>query len=213
MKWKPWKKSKKVKKEPVIPQTYFFGGQVVVGVPLPAFCEPSARLLQNLAGLEQSYIKLLLHRDSEEDNKTGNMFWRIAKAHEEMKDYVLKEMPQASHIFFLDYDIDVPPETIMIMLAYDADIISHSYPDRFGTIANSATGEVCKIREGTGCLLVKRHVLEKFSFLEGIEKDGHIGDDKRFWDWALQQEKEGKLKVVRLDNILDLIHYNYNESE
>jgi hypothetical protein len=163
--------------------------KIAVGVDMPFNCDVSRRLQYNLSMLEPTFCKLLI---CQEDNE-GNDNWRIAKAHEDIRKLFINQIVEATHLLFLAYDIDVPPETITVMLSRNADVVYNSYDN---------------IEDGMGCILIKREILEQYSFVGGMTKDGMITDSELFLRWA----KFKKLKVAKLKNILQIIHYDYAES-
>lgn len=153
-------------------------GIVWVGITLPTNFKRTFRFNLNLDKLN-NMEKLIL---SEEDYKIGNKLFRIAKARDEIVKLFLQS--NATHILFLDSDEDIPQDTINILLKYNADVVS----------------------QGKDFILIKKDVLQRYSFLNGMELYGRIKDEELFLKWVRKQKD---LKLVELDNAIDVIHYSY----
>lgn len=155
-------------------------GTVWVGITLPVDFKRTFRFNLNLDRLN-NMEKLIL---SQEDCQVGNSFFKIAKARDKIVELFLQS--NATHILFLGNDVDIPQDTINILLKYNVDVVS----------------------QGENCVLVKKNVLMKYSFLSGIKLDGKTSDITLFLKWVRKQKD---LKLVELDSVINVIHYSYEE--
>lgn len=100
---------------------------------------------------------------------------------------------KATHIFFIDSDMNFPPDTLKRLLAHDKDIVTVEYnrrrlpPESVTTpLEERSETELYKARNiGGGCLLIKLSVFEKLEkpwFNFGRGKDGMVvmGEDTWF---------------------------------
>lgn len=108
---------------------------------------------------------------------------------------------KADYLFFLDSDMDIPPDTITRLLSHDKDIIGANYRKRTENIVFSGVENVNKPEDltdhgllpamliPTGCLLIKMAVFENlpkpyFLFalrdFEGKEEKSIFGEDYVF---------------------------------
>jgi hypothetical protein len=158
-------------------------GIVWVGISLPFNFKRTFRFNLNLDKMNLME-KLILHQESEEDTKVGNRLWRIAKAYDDINRLFLQS--NATHVLFMGFDEDIPQDTINILLKYNADVVS----------------------QGKDFIFVKKNVLMRYAFLNGMKLDGRIKCEKLFLRWVRKQKD---LKLVELDNIIYVVHYSYED--
>lgn len=114
----------------------------------------------------------------------------------------------ASHLWIIDEDVDVPPLALRELLALDADLSSGVYPFHnrrelmmFGHmhkdqeylfspkdlnyVTKTVIGDAEKVGGGSGCMLIKRHLLE--TGLRFVNPEGR-GPDVYFWH-RVQKER------------------------
>ncbi|AAV89252.1 glycosyl transferase family 2 [Zymomonas mobilis subsp. mobilis ZM4 = ATCC 31821] len=108
---------------------------------------------------------------------------------------------KADYLFFLDSDMDVPPDTLIRLLSHNKDIIGANYRKRSEDIGYAGVEKVKKSDDltdhgllpamliPTGCILIKMSVFDKLSkpyFLfalreyEGSEQKSLFGEDYVF---------------------------------
>lgn len=191
--------------------------KVLIGIPIHLTQEIPKELKQDLARLRGNF-DILFMRDLPEDAYKGDRVYRIAKARERIRREFLTG--DYSHLLFLDSDIGFPAETLEILLAYDADIVTHRYPGKFKIARKiKATkfqlGEpVCEldgkgglsVLTGLGCSLIKRRVLEKIDFIEDLEEENDLGEDILF---RYKVRKNG-FTIIDLKDKLELKHLPYD---
>jgi len=119
----------------------------------------------------------------------------------------------ASHLFIVDADIEIPPHTIETLLRHDVDVASgvypyHNFKDCHAMMGGRMNNKECgffiprdwnymkglvmgdeyPVSAGTGCLLVKRRVFQrhhpKIKPLRFDKKGGQCGADVYFWKRA-----------------------------
>lgn len=120
----------------------------------------------------------------------------------------------ASHLFIVDADVEIPPHTLETLLRHDVDLASGVYPFHnfetchammFGRMGpndpcgffiprdweymkDQVFGEEFPVSGGTGCFLVKRRVFGRYSAkikpLRFTRKGGKCGGDVYFWKRA-----------------------------
>lgn len=124
-----------------------------------------------------------------------------------IEDYV---KTSATHLFMVDADVEVPPHAIETLVRHDVDVASGVYPFHnfknsrammFGRMGNNPCGffiprnwdymkeqvfgEEFPVSGGTGCMLVKRRVFNRYhpkiAPLRFDKKDGKCGADVYFW--------------------------------
>lgn len=182
-----------------------FTGRVVVGIILPLQREMSNRLIMNLAPMEPFFAHLLISTLNEKDE--GTIQWKEAQQYESMRQFLKWKCNDVyhfypTHLFLLAPNLDIPPEMIPVLLTnYEADIVCHSYPE---------LGIDKKVKRGLGCIMIRANVLERFSFTENTTKNSIVDIGEIFWKWVNTQKD---LKVIELDDVFNLIPYNYDESD
>lgn len=117
------------------------------------------------------------------------------------------EMPESSHLMFIDADIGWEPWHLLVLLNRDVDVIGGLYPMKtmpIKWVVNGFTGaeegtdglqEVSKA--GTGFLLMKKHVFEKMNSHPAVKRyNNDIGLDpkydqylKTYFDTAVRQNR------------------------
>lgn len=173
--------------------------KLLIGIPIHLNQEIPKQLKQDLANLKGDF-DILFMRDAPDEEYLGDRIFRIAKARENLRKWALKE--KYTHLLFLDSDISFPSETIEVLASQDGDIVSHSYPDK----TNKS-----KISLGLGCTLIKREVLEKCSFIEGISEEGNFNPDGQGEDILFREKaKSAGFKIIDLDGKLEIKHLGYD---
>ena len=119
----------------------------------------------------------------------------------------------ASHLFIVDADVEIPPHTLETLLTLDVDLASGVYPFHnfnkcrammFGRMGDNecgffhprdwkymeglVMGEDEPVSGGTGCILIKRRVFKRYhpkvAALRFTKKGGKCGADVYFWKRA-----------------------------
>lgn len=121
-----------------------------IGVVLPSrgliFSQTAEEILRNLKGIDHKIF--FSHKRP------------IPECFEEPTRRALKDK-SITHIWFVEDDMVLPPDTLLDMIDEDANVVTCDYPitkDGRGSVFCDDAGNV--IFCGTGCLLVKREVLD-----------------------------------------------------
>ena len=132
------------------------------------------------------------------------------------------EMPESSHLMFIDADIGWEPWHLLVLLNRDVDVIGGLYPMKtmpIKWVVNGFTGaeegtdglqEVSKA--GTGFLLMKKHVFEKMNSHPAVKRyNNDIGLDpkydqylKTYFDTAVRQNRYYSEDWTMCENWRDL---------
>ena len=132
------------------------------------------------------------------------------------------EMPESSHLMFIDADIGWEPWHLLVLLNRDVDVIGGLYPMKtmpIKWVVNGFTGaeegtdglqEVSKA--GTGFLLMKKHVFEKMNSHPAVKRyNNDIGLDpkydqylKTYFDTAVRQNRYYSEDWTACENWRDL---------
>lgn len=132
------------------------------------------------------------------------------------------EMPESSHLMFVDSDIGWEPWHLLVLLNRDVDVIGGLYPMKtmpIKWVVNGFTGaeegpdglqEVSKA--GTGFLLTKKHVFEKMNSHPAVKRyNNDIGLDpkydqylKTYFDTAVRQNRYYSEDWTMCENWRDL---------
>jgi len=169
--------------------------RILIGIPIHHSQPIPERLLKDLTNLKGEF-EILFMRDLEEEEFKKDRVYRIALARERLRKYTLGK--GFTHLFFIDTDISFPSETLEVLLSYDGDLISHSYPSKIKREE--------MVTEGLGCTLIKRTVLEKCSFLRDGMDFKLEGEDIQF----RRQVKENGFKIINLNGKLKIEHLPYD---
>jgi hypothetical protein len=132
------------------------------------------------------------------------------------------EMPESSHLMFIDADIGWEPWHLLVLLNRDVDVIGGLYPMKtmpINWVVNGFNGaeegtdglqEVSKA--GTGFLLMKKHVFEKMNSHPAVKRyNNDIGLDpkydqylKTYFDTAVRQNRYYSEDWTMCENWRDL---------
>jgi hypothetical protein len=117
------------------------------------------------------------------------------------------DMPEATHLFFVDADIGWEPWHLLVLLNRDVDVIGGLYPMKtmpikwvvngFDGAEEGADGLQEVSKAGTGFLLMKKHVFEKMNGHPAVKQyKNDIGLDpkydkhlKTYFDTAVRQNR------------------------
>lgn len=117
------------------------------------------------------------------------------------------DMPDATHLFFVDADIGWEPWHLLVLLNRDVDVIGGLYPMKTMPIkwvvngfdgAEEGTEGLQEVsKAGTGCLLMKKHVFAKMNSHPAVKQyKNDIGLDPKFdqylktyFDTAVRQNR------------------------
>jgi hypothetical protein len=117
------------------------------------------------------------------------------------------DMPEATHLFFVDADIGWEPWHLLVLLNRDVDVIGGLYPMKtmpikwvvngFDGAEEGADGLQEVSKAGTGFLLMKKHVFEKMNSHPAVKQyKNDIGLDpkydkylKTYFDTAVRQNR------------------------
>ena len=117
------------------------------------------------------------------------------------------DMPEATHLFFVDADIGWEPWHLLVLLNRDVDVIGGLYPMKtmpikwvvngFDGAEEGADGLQEVSKAGTGFLLMKKHVFEKMKSHPAVKQyKNDIGLDPKFdqhlktyFDTAVRQNR------------------------
>lgn len=111
------------------------------------FSQTADEILQNLASVKHEFF--FSHQKP------------IPDCFEEPTRAALKDK-SITHLWFVEEDMKLPPDTLRTMLSKDLAVVTADYPintDKRGAVFRDAGGKI--LITGTGCLLVKRAVFEE----------------------------------------------------
>ena len=132
------------------------------------------------------------------------------------------EMPESSHLMFIDADIGWEPWHLLVLLNRDVDFIGGLYPMKtmpikwvvngFEGAEEGADGLQEVSKAGTGFLLIKKHVFEKMNSHPAVKRyNNDIGLDpkydqylKTYFDTAVRQNRYYSEDWTMCENWRDL---------
>jgi len=132
------------------------------------------------------------------------------------------EMPESSHLMFIDADIGWEPWHLLVLLNRDVDFIGGLYPMKtmpikwvvngFEGAEEGADGLQEVSKAGTGFLLIKKHVFEKMNSHPAVKRyNNDIGLDpkydqylKTYFDTAVRQNRYYSEDWTACENWRDL---------
>jgi hypothetical protein len=132
------------------------------------------------------------------------------------------EMPESSHLMFIDADIGWEPWHLLVLLNRDVDVIGGLYPMKTMPIkwvvngfngAEEGTDGLQEVsKAGTGFLLMKKHVFEKMNSHPAVKRyNNDIGLDpkydqylKTYFDTAVRQNRYYSEDWTMCENWRDL---------
>jgi hypothetical protein len=132
------------------------------------------------------------------------------------------EMPESSHLMFIDADIGWEPWHLLVLLNRDVDVIGGLYPMKTMPIkwvvngfegAEEGTDGLQEVsKAGTGFLLIKKHVFEKMNSHPAVKRyNNDIGLDpkydqylKTYFDTAVRQNRYYSEDWTMCENWRDL---------
>lgn len=174
--------------------------KILIGIPIHYTQKISEKLKADLKKLRGNF-EVLFERDLPEDAYRGDRIYRIAKARERIRQYFLSK--DFTHLLFIDSDISFPPETLEVLLSYDADLVFHGYTSKLNKL---------EIDTGFGCTLIKRKVLEEIPIFKGISFNKNFsgkfskGEDILF---KLRAKEKG-FSIIDLSDKLEIKHLPYD---